>query len=296
MGQKDMSEKILEDYNDVFADIVNVFYFHGQQRVRPEALSPEKLRSHYKDRDNQLHEQERDVAKYWNEGGMKLALYGFENQEKAEKNMPLRMIGYDGAAYREQLLDQELSENYPVLSLVLYFGMKHWSAPKKLKEVLNIPKDLEPFVNDYGIQVCEVAWLTEEQVNLFQSDFKIVADFFVQKRKNKDYIPSVQQIKHVDAVLKLLAVFAKDERYKEILEIENEEVPRTMCEVYDKIKMRGMEAGRQEGIKEGIKALVETCQEVGIHKNEIIIKLKEKFSLSEEEALQYMEQYWKKTE
>ena len=27
MGEKDMSEKILEDYNDVFSDIVNVLLF-----------------------------------------------------------------------------------------------------------------------------------------------------------------------------------------------------------------------------------------------------------------------------
>lgn len=28
MGEKDMSEKILEDYNDVFSDIVNVLLFY----------------------------------------------------------------------------------------------------------------------------------------------------------------------------------------------------------------------------------------------------------------------------
>lgn len=27
MGQKDITEKLLEDYNDVFADIVNVLLF-----------------------------------------------------------------------------------------------------------------------------------------------------------------------------------------------------------------------------------------------------------------------------
>ena len=30
MGEKDMSEKILEDYNDVFSDIVNVLLFHDR--------------------------------------------------------------------------------------------------------------------------------------------------------------------------------------------------------------------------------------------------------------------------
>ena len=33
MGQKDLSEKILADYNDVFADIINVLVFKGEERV-----------------------------------------------------------------------------------------------------------------------------------------------------------------------------------------------------------------------------------------------------------------------
>lgn len=31
MGEKDITEKILADYNDVFADIVNVLLFGGKQ-------------------------------------------------------------------------------------------------------------------------------------------------------------------------------------------------------------------------------------------------------------------------
>ena len=31
MGQKDITEKILADYNDIFADIVNVLLFHGEE-------------------------------------------------------------------------------------------------------------------------------------------------------------------------------------------------------------------------------------------------------------------------
>ena len=38
MGQKDITEKILEDYNDVFADIINGLLFDGVQEIKPEAL------------------------------------------------------------------------------------------------------------------------------------------------------------------------------------------------------------------------------------------------------------------
>ena len=31
MGEKDITQKLLEEYNDVFADIVNVLLFNGKQ-------------------------------------------------------------------------------------------------------------------------------------------------------------------------------------------------------------------------------------------------------------------------
>ena len=63
MSEKDMTEKPLEDYDDVFADIVNVLLFNGKRLIREDELSPETARSIYKD-DGKLHEQERGVAKY----------------------------------------------------------------------------------------------------------------------------------------------------------------------------------------------------------------------------------------
>ena len=38
MGQKDIAEKTLEAYNDVFADIVNVLLFNGKQTVKEKDL------------------------------------------------------------------------------------------------------------------------------------------------------------------------------------------------------------------------------------------------------------------
>ena len=35
MGAKDLTQRIFFDHNDVFADVVNVLLFHGEQRVKP---------------------------------------------------------------------------------------------------------------------------------------------------------------------------------------------------------------------------------------------------------------------
>ena len=64
MAEKDKSQKTLEAYNDVFADIVNGFLFQGKQVVQEAALSDAQPFSMYKE-EGQLREQERDVAKYW---------------------------------------------------------------------------------------------------------------------------------------------------------------------------------------------------------------------------------------
>lgn len=48
MGQKDISQKILLSYNDVFADVVNVLLFHGENVISEEELEDQMARSHYK--------------------------------------------------------------------------------------------------------------------------------------------------------------------------------------------------------------------------------------------------------
>ena len=62
MAQKDTSEKILESYNDVFSDIVNVLLFNGKQVLSADELEDQAPRSYYK-ADGKIREIERDVAK-----------------------------------------------------------------------------------------------------------------------------------------------------------------------------------------------------------------------------------------
>ena len=79
MGEADITEKSLESYDDVFSDIINVLLFDGRQLVREEELSDAAPLSAYKDSDGRMHEQERDVAKYWRNGSIRICLYGLEN-------------------------------------------------------------------------------------------------------------------------------------------------------------------------------------------------------------------------
>ena len=102
MKEKDITQKVLEDNNDIFADIVNVLLFDGDSEVEENELVNTTVHSQYKAEDGKVHEQERDIAKYWKRGCTDIVLYGIENQTKVEKRMPARISGYEGASYRGQ--------------------------------------------------------------------------------------------------------------------------------------------------------------------------------------------------
>ena len=284
MGQTDITEKILEDYNDVFADIINGLIFNGEQRILPESLENTQVHSQYKAEDGKVHELERDVAKYWKDKKVELAICGIENQSIVEKNMPFRIIGYDGASYRSQLLE-ERKEILPVMTIVLYFGTnRHWYGKKNIKGLMKIPEELNDYINDYEMKVFEIAWLTEAEIDRFHSDFKIVANFFVQKRKNKNYIPDdPTEIRHVDEVLKLLQVIFN--RKKGV---------HSMCDVAERLEKMGIEKGLKQGIGEGIKQGIEQGIELGktagIHAEKVrVYKRLIKKGFSEKEAREIAE-------
>lgn len=246
MGSKDATEKILEAYNDVFSDIVNVLLFNGEKVMSANELEEQVPRMNYK-ADGKIHEIERDVAKRWKKENIRVACVGFENQTYSDADMPLRVIGYDGAEYRSQLLkDNRSSARYPVITLVLYFGYEHrWDKPVRLLDRLQIPEKFVPYVNDYKINLFEIAYLTKEQVQLFTSDFRIIADYFVQKRKSNDYIPEPFEFTHVQETLQLLSVMTGDNRFEEAYNDSVGGGPSNMCEVLDRIENRGIQHGEE---------------------------------------------------
>ena len=245
---KDITEKTLESYNDVFADIVNVLLFDGKNVVLEEDLETDTTFSQLKV-DGEIHQQERDVAKIWKNGKIRLSIIGFENQTCQDYKMPLRIISYDGASYKQQLLNKQNDYYYPVVSIVLYFGTKkHWTAPKCLSKCLKIPEKLEQFVSDYKINVFEIAWLSEEKINMFRSDFKIVAEYFHVKRLKKEYEGSKDTIKHVDEILKTLSALTGDNSFETVYnKLNHGDGGTNMCEVVQKIIEKGRTEGRLAG-------------------------------------------------
>ncbi|MDY3908325.1 MAG: Rpn family recombination-promoting nuclease/putative transposase [Eubacterium sp.] len=284
MGQKDRTEKYLESYNDVFADIFNVLLFK-KKIIKPDRLRALSVETVYKAANGYLGMQERDIIKEYRGSRFLVAALGIENQSTIDKDMPIRVMGYDYTAYQEQIKNSD--KRVPVITIVLNFSKTKWTSPLSLKDILHMPEELAGYVQDYKIHVFNIAHLPREVRNQFTSDFKVVADYFSEKG-NPDYQPGNEEIHHVEAVLSLLRVFTNDDRYDSIIrDVKDNKLGKeriTMCTFVDRMV--------NIGVEQGIKVLVKTCQGLNVSKEKTKTQIADGFSISDEEAEKELEKYW----
>ena len=264
MPDKDTNEKLLTDIDEIFADIYNCLCFDGKKVLTPNKLSEAPLTNAYiyTDKTKGLIS---DVSKYYKDSNLTIALLNIENQSYSDPDMPLRMIDYEGAKYNSQLIANN-KQRFAVVSLVLNFNTKHrWNTSKTLKECINdYPRELDAYINDYKINVIDVAFLDKEEIDKFSSDFKVLADYFYQIRKNKVYeVPSdTNYLKYPAQLVQTLSAITGDSDFKnaynEYVEKNKEGGPIKMTRIMDtylpyiKAKAEGREEGKTIGIEEGM--------------------------------------------
>ena len=248
MNGKDITQKMLERYNDVFADIVNVLLFNGKKIVDEDALIDTPVDSALK-LDGEIHSQDRDVAKYWKNSQINIALFGLENQTVPDKLMPMRVIGYDGAEYKKQVLEENrYKKKYPVITLVLYMGYeKNWKYSNSLLDLLEVDENLKPYVSDYKINVFEIAFLDRGKIDLFKSDFRMLADYLYQMRTTNSYQGDESNVKHVDEILMLMSAMSGFKNVENIIKVAHERKVRNMKGFFELAEEKGLELGREEG-------------------------------------------------
>lgn len=264
MGKKDSTQKRLEDYNDVFADIINVLIFDGKEVVKENELETTHAKDTYTAEEQEIHEIERDVAKKWRNADMHIAMLGLENQTATDDDMPLRVICYDGASYRSQLNKDQPTKHFPVITLVLYMGTeKKWEKPLTLTDCFNVDNKLADFISDYKINVINLAWLEEEKIQKFKSDFKNFVEYLRDTRLGREPRYSRIKLKHIHDFFQLMRAMTGDNNYKimyeEFVKAKHKGVEPTMESILTlqikrseaKGEARGKAEGRAEGKAEG---------------------------------------------
>ena len=119
------------------------------------------------------------------------------------------------------------------------------------RQALDIDEGLKPYVNDYKINLFEIAYLDREIIDSFKSDFWILADYLHQMRVNRNYVADKKAIGHIEELLMLMFAMTGDKRFEEIIDEANTKEVVNMCEVLDIVEARGIEKGIEKGREEG---------------------------------------------
>ena len=177
----DSSHKEYWRQKEEFADLFNAYLFDGRSVIQADELEEldtdatgiQEISGKY-----QSTKGARDVirlAKIYH--GVEYAILAVENQEGIHYAMPMRTMGYDHFSYHRQYKDKvaeyrvrgeqltgdeflsgikKTDRFKPVITLVIYYGDHPWDGPKSLHDMLIIPEELKPFINDYKIYLVEM--------------------------------------------------------------------------------------------------------------------------------------------
>ena len=186
---KDHALKIFFKRSENFAAIFNTFR-PDIPHIDEDHLSDYDTASQFsfKDKDGKNISREivRDIIKKTD--GKILTLYGIENQSTIDYNMPARVFLYDAATTAQQAFKKNKKDKIlPVISIVLYFGVKPWDGPKSVLEMTDLPKDLWDRYQDYRIQVVDIRRLSREDLEKLPGDLAYFFEFMQKIAKKEEF-------------------------------------------------------------------------------------------------------------
>lgn len=277
--KKDIT-KLYWDDPEEFADIFNAVYFHGEEVLRADELAEQDSNLpllEMKEADYGTTEQSRDLLKLanhvWSRGAC-LLLVGFENQTEIHYAMPLRIMGYEYRNYRRQYENQarRYKENgytdmtgaemlsgirktdrlLPVVTVVLYYGIKPWDGAKSLHEMLEIPEEMRAHVADYPMHLIEVRSADLPVHTKRNKDFFNLTKILLEEGKTveerMERTVKYEETGQVDALVMMTvnAMFAGGR-----IPIKQRQEGTAMLDIFEEAMNRGKREGEKEGIRQG---------------------------------------------
>ena len=243
MAEKDITEKILLSYADVFADCINALLYDGRPRLTAENTQPAPTESFYKH--DKPHNQFCDASRYLTEEGSILLQFIIENETQLEERQILRKVSYQAGSYRQQL--ESGVPVYGVIPVVIAWTGKSSRIPASLHTLLlknGVPSVELQRIDDAKLTIYHMNNLPPETRQHFTSDMGFVADYLnegsFEERKG-------QKILHLEALCDMMEAVTGDTRFSEqaiqLLKHKQEGEPIMMCEYIDMLEARGEEKG-----------------------------------------------------
>lgn len=250
--QKDMTQKTLEGFPDVFADIINALLYQGKPVLQEENLVPYATESFFSVKKHKIQNQFQDVSMAEQRDKIILAQYTIENQSRTDYRMVLRSAGYEGASYRRAYT---LKKPYPYIGIILNWGTRMWKGKTGIHEYFSsnrLSKQMLKYINNLRYPVFNMRHLPPEVRKHFHSDMRIVVDYLADP---EHYTPTDQKITHFDELMHLMYALTNDKNYEDFINLfDNEEKAKggiTMCPMLDRYWKDGVATGEARGMAQG---------------------------------------------
>ena len=118
-------------------------------------------------------------------------------------------------------------------------------------------------MNDYKINVFNIAFLNPKIIAMFKSDFKIITEYFRAKRLNQKYKGSKEKLQHANETLKMFSALTGDDSFEKAYNEGNfEKGGVTMCDVVERIRNDGIAEGVKTGIEQGKESNAGTIEQI----------------------------------
>lgn len=241
---------------------------------------------------------------------VELLILGIEGQESIHYAMPMRVMGYDYGTYKKQYDDnaqkyknaKEISRDeylskmkktdkfVPVITIVIYYGEKPWDGALSLHGMLNIPKAMEPFVNDYKMHLVEARKNNLKLHNINNKDLFNLLEILLDRRGrlNETREKAIKYAKEHDVEKTVIMTVAGAANCKMDYDMIARKGDADMCTVFEETRAEGKVEGEAKGI-------IETGYEFGLSEEDILTRLQKKLNISLQKAQEYISMFGKAT-
>ena len=220
-----------------------------------------------------------------------------------------RVMGYDYGTYKKQYDDNAVKyknakglsrDEYlsrmkktdkfiPVITIVIYYGEKPWDGALSLHEMLNIPKAMEPFVNDYRMHLVEARKNNLKLHNINNRDLFNLFEILLDKngKLNETRERAINYAKEHKVDKSVIMTVAGAANCKMDYDKINGKGDVDMCTVFKETRLEGIAEGEAKGI-------IETGYAFGISEEDILTRLQNKLNISLQKAQEYLSVFGKK--
>lgn len=301
--------------NEQFADFFNAVLFDGEQLIKPDELEDVDTEESSVLEHREYAESigaSRDNVKIRKKStlyGVELVMLGMEGQEHIHYAMPMRVMGYDYGTYRKQYEDnaakyrnqkgmkedeymsrmKRTDKFIPVITIVVYYGEKVWDGARSLHEMLDIPKDLQPFVNDYRMYLVEARKNNLKLHNINNKDLFNLLEILLDRSGKLNTIKekAINYAFEHEVEKSVIMTAAGTTNCKLDYSAIERKGDADMCTVFEETRLEGVAQGRAEEI-------IEMGCEFGLSQDEILARLQKRLNISMQKAQEYLTMFGKK--